>query len=272
MSVRLIAMDMDGTLLDEHSLIPERNLKALRAAKEQGVVVAIDSGRYAENILAVLEEHHFSCPVIATNGTKVVTEDGKILGMHAFSPETAAKLRGMLKDSGCLYYIYGPDFLAVSDKNQRHHSEIRYGETIEKNYHFTFHHGEDMIEQLITRPILKFYICDNGHLPEMREMMKNIPDVFVSSSGITNLELTPAGFDKATGVMELAAIYGIGAEDVMTFGDQENDLPMLKAAGWGTAMGNAPDEIKQQVRYVTETNTECGVARAIERYVLKSEE
>ena len=83
-----------------------------------------------------------------------------------------------------------------------------------------------------------------------------------------NVEVNAAGVDKGTGMLRLGRLLGIRPGEIMTCGDGNNDLPMIRAAGLGVAMGNAIDEVKQAADYITCTNDEDGAAKAIERFAL----
>ena len=97
---------------------------------------------------------------------------------------------------------------------------------------------------------------------------QGITQSVLTHSGTHNIEIMPAGIDKGSGVAELAEYFHIGLDEVMAIGDQDNDLPMIRLAGWGVAMGNATEDVKSQARLVTLSNAEDGVAYAIRHYAL----
>ena len=101
-----------------------------------------------------------------------------------------------------------------------------------------------------------------------RAELQQVPGAYITTSGGLNLEVMPRGVDKGTGLAELAAFYGIPLENVMVFGDYDNDLPMFRRAGYPVAMGNAMEDVKRAAWQVTAPNTEDGLAQAIEKYVL----
>ena len=119
-----------------------------------------------------------------------------------------------------------------------------------------------------TENILKFFVPETPGLDRIRSALKALPGIDVTRSGPNNIEILPHGVDKAVGIRDMAGKYGIPAENVMAVGDEENDIPMLDAAGWPVAMGNAAEEVKRHARFVTLTNDEAGVAAAIRRLAL----
>ena len=98
--------------------------------------------------------------------------------------------------------------------------------------------------------------------------LKLIKGIYVTSAGKNSIEIMKDGVNKCSGVKELAAMHGIDMKNVMTLGDYNNDMPMIRAAGLGVAMGNALDDVKACADYVTDTNDHDGVAKAIEKFVL----
>ena len=117
---------------------------------------------------------------------------------------------------------------------------------------------------------LKFYV---GRLPDdiygkLACDLEKIKGIYVTTSGRNCFEIMGEGVNKCSGVERLAAMHGIQMDEVMTLGDYYNDVPMLQAAGLGVAMGNAPEDVKACADYVTDTNENDGVAKAIEKFVL----
>lgn len=267
MPIKLIAMDMDGTLLNSYGKITEENVDALLRAREKGVIYAVNSGRYAENALIVVRESGLNCPVIGTNGAKIIDENGKCIYLDPFKPDTVKRICDYLDRKDCLYYLYGTDFLLTNQEGRRHHSEIQYGETLIREFGFRYMNGRKSFPLIAGEPILKMYICEYHDLPGMREELKQFDGIIITSSSERNIEVSPEGVDKATGLKKLADLYGISMEDTAAFGDQENDLPAIQAAGWGFAMSNADFAVKQKAGYLTLSNDQSGIAWALERYV-----
>lgn len=265
----MIATDMDGTLLNDYGKIPEENAEALRRAQDKGVIVAVNSGRYAENAMILMLENNIPCPVIGTNGAKILSPDGKTLALNPIAPDAVRQVCDYLDRRECLYYLYGTDFLVTNQTDKRHHSEVEFGDRITALFGFQYYHGPEEIKALQGEPILKFYICHYPDLPGMRRELSLFKNITVTSSGPRNIEISPYALDKATGIRALCNMYQIDIADVAAFGDQENDLPALDAVGWGFAMENGDWEVQKKARFHTCSNNLCGVARAIEKYVLE---
>ena len=266
--IRLIATDVDGTLMNSHGVIPERNIRAIKKAREMGVQVAISSGRFPENVYILLEDYGLRCPIIGVNGAKVVDENLRTLSERLMKTEAAEAVLNVLLDMGADFFIFGVQSICVSRPDGVHHSELSQGERIAA-LGFTYYRGPEEAKKFVRRGVHKFYICDTKPLPPIRERLRQVPGIDLTQSGTYNIEVMPAGVDKAQGVRDLAKALGIPMAQVMTLGDEGNDIPMLRAAGYGVAMGNGSLEAKAAARFITDTNDQCGFAKAVEQFALK---
>lgn len=265
--IRLIATDVDGTLLNSRGVIPEDNLRAIRAAQEKGVTVAIASGRFPENVYVLLEDYGLSCPVIGTNGAKTTDARLHTLSEHFMLPHAAMDVHDTLTALGADYFIFAHDQICTARQGHFHHTELSQGKRIEA-LGLSYSHGPEAALACCQGQVQKFFVCDTTPLAPVRAALARIPEIELTQSGEHNIEVMPRGVDKGRGVRDLAAALGIPLSQVMTLGDQENDIPMLRAAGYGVAMGNACPAAKAAARFVTGINDESGFARALERYAL----
>ena len=240
--IRLIATDVDGTLLNSQLKIPDRNLRAIHAAQEKGITVAISSGRFPENVYVLLQDYGLCCPIIGTNGADVIDEKLNRLSEACIAPDAALYALRELIRLGSDYFMFARQAICTSRETRKHHSELSFGDRI-RALGFTYYHG-----------------------PE--EALGGIPGIDLTQSSANNIEVMPQGVDKGIGVRALADALGIPMDQVMTLGDEGNDIPMLRAAGYGIAMANGSAEAKAAAKYVTDTNDECGFAKAIERFAL----
>ena len=102
----------------------------------------------------------------------------------------------------------------------------------------------------------------------VRQGLSAVPGIDLTQSWFNNIEIMPAGVDKGRGVRDMAAALGLSMDQVMALGDQDNDIPMFKAAGFGVAMGNAAPELLAAADFVTLSNNEAGFAKAVEKFIL----
>ena len=117
----------------------------------------------------------------------------------------------------------------------------------------------------------QFFVCSNDRTEEIRKGLEDIPGIELTRSGPRNVEINPIGVNKARGIEELAGHFGISLSQVMTLGDEENDIPMLKAAGYGVAMKNGSEDAKAAARFITDSNNDGGWAKAVRKYALGEE-
>ncbi len=266
--IRLIAADVDGTLLNDQEIMTDRSLRAIRAAQGKGIVFAIASGRYPENVYVLLRDYGLSCPIIGSNGARVIDENRRKIADHPMDRSAALAVFSILRVCGADFFLFGEDALCTSRPGLIHHSEREYGGRIPA-LGFSYLRGEAQVLRMIQEEtVYKFYVCGNVPLPPVREALRAVPRVELTRSSPFNLEAMPQGVDKARGVADLAAALGIPLAQVMTLGDEDNDLSMIRAAGYGVAMGNADERIRRAAAYVTDTNQNDGLARAIERLAL----
>ncbi len=266
--IKLIATDIDGTLVSSQGMITERSLRAIRAAREKGITVAIATGRFPENAFLLLEDYGLRLPIVGANGARIVDENLKEISSHPMAPEAVRGAIDVLMHAGSDFFIFGDHAVCTATAQKKHHSELSQGDRI-RELGFRYYHGREEVAEFVSRhAVYKFFVCDNVPLPPVRQALAQIPGIDLTQSWYNNIEIMPEGVDKGRGVRDLAQSLGITMDQVMTLGDQDNDIPMLKAAGWGIAMGNASEETKKAARFVTASYAEEGFARALETYAL----
>lgn len=265
--IRLIATDVDGTLLSSQGVVPEDNVRAIVAAQKKGIIVAIASGRFPENVAVLLRDYGLSCPIIGTNGAQTTDERLHTLSAHYMAPTAAMAVYETLTAAQADYFIFGKSCVCTARQGNAHHSELSQGEAM-GGLGIRYYHGPEAALSCCRGPVYKFFVCDNVPLDPIRAALRLIPDIELTQSGEQNIEVMPRGVHKGRGVEDLAAHLGVPLSQVMTLGDQENDIPMLRIAGFGVAMGNASPSTKMAARLETADNNACGFARAVEKYAL----
>ncbi|MBQ6959460.1 MAG: HAD family phosphatase [Clostridia bacterium] len=266
--IKLIATDIDGTLLNAQGVITERSLRAIRAAQEKGITVAIATGRFPENAFLLLEDYGLRMPIIGVNGARIVDENLREISCHPMAPEAVQGTINVLMNAGSDFFVFGDHAICTATAQRKHHSELSQGDRMRK-LGFRYYHGKEEVKDIVRQhAVYKFFVCDNVPLPIVRKELASVPGIDLTQSWFNNIEIMPAGIDKGQGVRDLAASLGLSMDQVMTLGDQDNDIPILKAAGRGIAMGNASEETKAAARFVTASYAEEGFAKALETYAL----
>lgn len=270
--IKLLAIDMDGTLLNEEKHIDIPQKEAVQKAIEAGIKVVLCTGRPLFGVLPVygeleLEKYNLDEYVILNNGCSLrKTTNWELLDNKEITREDVIYLNKLRKGYNLdLTVSNDDDYFVVGDKANKYTIEdgklvyvdikpISLEEATSGKHTFfkSMYLGE---EEEIQR-----FKNDNENL------LKDKYDAVLSQIHI--FEMLPFGTNKAAALKELAEKLGIKREEIMTIGDGNNDVEMLEFAGIGVAMGNGTESAKKAANYVTDTNENHGVAKAIEKYIL----
>jgi Cof subfamily protein (haloacid dehalogenase superfamily) len=270
MRYRLIAVDLDGTLLNEKKTVSPANAAALRRAAAAGVKIMISSGRiFPEAELCVRGLDSVSL-ISACNGADIfdlAARRGK--GSRPLPPEALDGIVAILRDSPLFYSLYTHDTVIIEKGIPERFA--CYKAYIEGRFaHSVFVDDIRAPGPVVEGGVYKIYAMspDKEATARVRAAIEGRLDVEVSSSYANNIEITARGVDKGSALAAIEREYGIPREEMIALGDSENDLPMLNYAGLPIAMGNAEPCVLKAAKAVTLRNDEDGVAAAIEKYAL----
>jgi Cof subfamily protein (haloacid dehalogenase superfamily) len=264
---KLIAIDMDGTLLNEKKEISNRCKEDIRKLKDKGISVVLATGRPFHGILSyindlsLLDENDF---VVTYNGALVQnTKADKILKMSPLSVDSYKELYAVSKELDVNIHALTESSVLTPKNNPYTHIES----TINKIP--TIEEPVDDIDG--SRNIIKVMFIDDPK--RLDDILPQVPDWVVEKYSILRsapifLEFLDKGVDKGVGVSLIAKQLGIEPKEVMAIGDAGNDIAMIEYAGLGIAMGNATDDVKSVADYITLSNEEDGVAHVIEKFIL----
>ncbi|MCF1684729.1 Cof-type HAD-IIB family hydrolase [Tetragenococcus halophilus] len=285
--IKLIASDMDGTLLDANMQIPEKNVAAIKYAQTQGVEFMVATGRNRFEALPSLEEAGIECAMITLNGAQVFDKAGNSMFMEPIDVETADKVLDLLEkeDIYCEISTNKGTFSQSKERRIENFATI----VAEAMPHLTRKmaiamstarleflpiHFVDSIrevmhqEDIIVLKIICFHRDGAAFLgPAARIVDESFENLFVTSSGQNNLEINHRLAQKGIAVAHIAKERGISLDEVMTIGDNLNDVSMIQTAGVSFAMGNGLPEVKEYAKYTTDTNVASGVGQAIYRSI-----
>ncbi len=266
----MIATDVDGTLLDADELVTPRTRAAVLAAVDAGTQFVLATGRPPRWIAPVVDALGFAPMAVCANGAVLYdpTTD-RILSARTLSPELLAELaevaRRIIPGAG----------LAVERVGHSAHDTATPQFVSSPGYEHAWlnpDNTEVSVEDLLSAPAVKLLIRKAGaRSADMAAVLAQHIGIEADLTYSTNnglIEVVPLGVSKATGVEEVARPLGITAEDIVAFGDMPNDVPMLRWAGLGVAMGNAHPEAIEAADEVTAANTDDGLARVLERWWL----
>jgi len=269
--IKLICIDVDGTLYNDDKNIPEENIKAIQKAHEKGIQIAITTGRmfnYGKLYGGLLGVPTLT---IASNGAFVKYKD-QILNHQSISSTDLPFMISAVKNSGLFAHFNAWNTLLCEGDLGDGNGYVKANGLLPDGDRIEMIVTEDLEKSLRdTGNILKAIVFSKGDqeaLLKLRKVFENHPTLQTVSSSKHNLEIFRKDVSKAVGIEKLMEHLGIRQEEVMAIGDEENDLPMISFAGLGIAMGNASQAVKEAASYITATNNEAGVAKAIEKFCL----
>ena len=264
--MRLIATDLDGTLLDSASAVSPRTRAALDAARERGIHVVPVTARQPIGLRAIAADAAFDGWALCSNGAYAVhLTDGRMLFAEELPADTIRTLAEALRAS-----IPGLLFASVRDAGETFVAQHGYAEIADLSDHKRDSKtmGGVPLEQVLDAPSLKFVIRHPELAPaalfdSLRSL--GLTGFEATLSGAPFVEVMAEGVTKATGLARLCAHLGIDRADVVAFGDALNDVEMLRWAGHGVAMARAEAVVQDAADETAASNDDDGVAQVIER-------
>lgn len=267
MNIKLIAIDLDDTLLDGNHSISEQCIKDIRRVRSKGIYVTLATGRMYRATLPYARQLELDIPLIAYQGALVKSSfSEEVFYYRTIEKNLDRKLLMMLKDRGIYCYVYCNDTLYLEKITE----EARCYAEATNIKPCVVSKLEDVLDLYHATEIMAL-IKEKELTDEMETQLKNMysDKLHITRFKNNNLELMDHKATKANALAVVAEYYNINRQEIMAIGDGYNDLPMIKWAGIGVAMGNAPDAVKEAADYVTLSNEEQGVSEALNRFILK---
>ncbi|MDD5307238.1 MAG: HAD family hydrolase [Deltaproteobacteria bacterium] len=262
----LVAFDLDGTLLDDRKDIPGSALGTIAALKARGVLVSIASGRAAYSCLEFGSRIGANAPLIAHNGSLVLSPDGSYLYHRAIPACTVARILA-LKPQGASAFFIQPDKVVHEEAPETH---VR---AISAWGHRIYERVESLARAAVADVTMLHMVGDRGALERVREDVGALPDVTAQiypseRFPLTHLEVRAGDDTKGTGLDRVSTYTGVPRERIMAVGDWLNDLPMFEVAGISVAMKGAPGELLALADFVTDAHAaDHGVNRFFARFL-----
>ncbi|MGT2911942.1 Cof-type HAD-IIB family hydrolase [Streptococcus cameli] len=270
MPIKLIALDLDGTLLNEDKQISKANKEALALAREKGVKVVITTGRPLPSIQAFLEELdlvHENEYSLTFNGGLVQKNNGDIIDQIVFGYDDVKEIYETTQSLGLpLDVVQGGQVYMLDAAVDSLYP------TCNKILNYIPFHFTDLQQDAFFNKAVS--CCDPEYLDErIAQLPPHLYEKFeIFKSRTILLEWSPKGVHKASGLEKLIAHLGMDRSEVMTCGDEDNDLSMIEWAGLGVCMANGSEKVKAVADVVTPmTNEEDAVSWAVRKYVLNEE-
>lgn len=279
--IKLIASDMDGTLLNNNHDIDKETVEAIRKAEDAGIIFAISTGREYESVKPILDKHNIKAQCILSNGAEYRDEEGNILDKVNINEESAKRVIDILEKNNLSARIFTNKGVFTTSTREEALKEVMYrtmsfnpdlseDEAREISENLGFFIGLQYIEDINKFfeegiEIRKFvaFNKDIDLIDKIKKVISQIEGLAISSSFIDNIEITDINAQKGIILEQVAVNMGIDREEVMILGDSFNDYSMFEIFEETVAMKNAIPEVKAIAKYITDTNDNLGVAKAI---------
>lgn len=279
--IKVIASDMDGTLLNNNHEIDEETAKAIKKAEEKGIIFVISTGREYENVKYLLDKQNIKCQCILSNGAEYRDEMGNILDVININEKSSRKILKILKENNISARMFTNKGIYTTATKEEALLEVTF-RTLAFDPHLTKEEAKKIAEKE------KFFTClkyiddfekffeegieirkfvafheDIKLIEKLKKIIGEIEGLAVSSSFNDNIEITDINAQKGIILEKVITKMGIDKKDVMILGDSFNDYSMFEIFEESVAMKNAISEVKKIAKYITDTNDNQGVAKAI---------
>ncbi|MBP2032034.1 Cof subfamily protein (haloacid dehalogenase superfamily) [Clostridium algifaecis] len=274
MKYKLVAVDLDGTLLDDEKAICEYNIDRIRKAISLGVKFVLASGRVPTGVKIYSETVAKNQPVICCNGSILLDNKRKIIYSSPINKNSIFKVIDILRENKDTYYhFYDEDIMYTEKFAMSTEKFYEFNKKIDRNYRMEIRiipDSKEFIEKSL-KSINKIVVVDDDidYLNELRKSIEKIEDLEVTSSDIRNIEIMNKGISKGRGLTLLSRYYNIRMEECIAVGNDENDISMIKTAGLGAAVANATQKVKEYADYITlKDNNDGAIGEIIDKFIL----
>ncbi|MDO3411012.1 Cof-type HAD-IIB family hydrolase [Saccharibacillus sp. CPCC 101409] len=244
---KLLALDMDGTLLNDDHQVSEKTAKWIRRAVREGFHVCLSTGRAAMHALPYAVELGLETPMVTVNGSEVWKAPHELHYRALMEPDLIKRMHALAEEFGVWFWAY---------TTERLYNRDHWAESIDDKEWLKFGYNtpdRDALHRILLR------LQDMGGLQ-------------ITNSSTDNLEINPAGISKASGIAQVCELLGITMEQVIAVGDSLNDIAAIQAAGLGVAMGNAQAPVKELADITVAGNNDDGIVEVIREYMLTGKE
>ncbi|OAT24257.1 pyridoxal phosphatase [Proteus myxofaciens] len=272
MSYRVIALDLDGTLLDDQKRILPESIEALNQARKAGIQVLIVTGRHHVAIHPFYQALQLDTPAICCNGTYLYDYNAKkVLESDPLTTQETQDVLNLIKQTDIHHLVYADDAMLYDELSPPVQRSLNWADTLPlhqrpnlvkvDDFYQAMHDAQSIWKIATTTP-------NHNELHALVEKIEQQVGLECEWSWVDQVDIAKKGNSKGRRLQRWVEANGMKMSDVVAFGDNFNDLSMLEHVGLGVAMGNASDEVKSRAKLVTKKNTQPGIAETIHKYIL----
>lgn len=268
--IKMIVSDMDGTLLNSNLEISKENLDAIKAVREKGIRFCIATGRPEQLLKEYIKPLQMEDPMIMYNGSVIghPFQEEKLYELK-LETDVARDIIEFCEANDVIYMPYTKDKI-ISKPNYRVDFFEERNKSLPENLRTVFEDIRD-IEEILNNSINKILIIeqDTDKSNSIMEKLKDYKDLEIATSQKGFIDINPGGASKGKALQVLAKHFGVSMDEIVVFGDQDNDVSMLEIAGASVSMLNSSNNAKAAAKYSTDSNNNSGVAKWIRENILK---
>ncbi len=266
-SIKLVAIDLDGTLLNSQHELSERNEKAIKSAVKNGVTVILATGKTRSSALKIIEQLKLDSPGIYVQGLVTHAADGSIIQQTTLDKNIIRQVITFAEDREFSLVAYSGTRTLVRARNRDTNIFVEYGEPQPE----VVGPLQNILDDTPINKIAAIHRSDPRRVTALRwqlNMQINGTARLMQAGVPEMVEILPSGASKGAAFKRLLKSLNIDSETALSIGDGENDIEMLQHAGIGIAVGNAGAAVKKVADHIVATNDADGVAEALEKFVL----
>jgi Cof subfamily protein (haloacid dehalogenase superfamily) len=264
--IRLIVSDLDGTLLRDDHTLSDYTKEIIHTVSEQGIDFMLATGRIFGGARHYANDLNLNTPILACNGALIKEAAGKLLYGKPLPDETLSEAFRLLTEMNYYFHCYGEEtfYTKQFDENLRSFYTFK---PEDKRFPMVEIDPAELVGKDSIYKILARYEGEEQRI-KLSESLNEISGISVTVSWHDSFDICADQVSKASAIDRYAKEKGIEPSEIICFGDNFNDIDMLQYAGLGITMENAVKELKEAADYITASNNEDGVAKAIEKFIL----
>ena len=266
--IKLFAMDLDGTSLDNNSILRKETIDALKKLDENGIKFVFTSGRAMPSVRYLMSLTGIDNPFVTNNGALAMINKEKPIYTKGIDDKKIKELINFSENNELSYQFYDVDTYYSNRIRPERFNHLKKYCQYGMNYQVNFSFSTNPLKELNNRKnnALKFQIFPDVEKKEEKimvlEKVKEL-DLYATSSNDKVIEIMEKNVNKFNGISEIGSFLGINKNEIAAIGDQDNDIPMLENSILSFAMGNSIDKVKEVCDYTVSTNENFGLVEAI---------